>query len=135
MTERTVEDLRASNVPSPVLLEAVAKRCFSSNASTDIEKRHDRAAHLAKLRNLMPLGGKPIAEVEEKDVYIDARDGFKVRVRVYTPVNKRKVPGGGPLILMFHEGGFTAGDLTDEELNCRLFSREFGAVCGNVEYR
>lgn len=133
--ERTVEDLRVSNVPSPVLLDAVGKRCFSSDATDTVEKRHDRAAYLAKLRHLMPLGGKPIPDVEETDIYIDARDGFKVRVRVYKPLNSKKVEGGGPLILMFHEGGFTSGDLTDEELNCRLFSREFGAVCGNIEYR
>lgn len=135
MIERTVEDLRESNVPSQILLAAVAKRCFHSDASTDIEKRHDRAAYLAGLRHLMPLQGKPIPEVEEEDIYIEARDGHKLRVRLYTPVGDRKLSGGGPLILMFHEGGFTAGDLTDEELNCRLFSREFGAVCGNVEYR
>lgn len=27
------------------------------------------------------------------------------------------------------------GDLSDEEVNCRLFSRDLGAVCVNVEYR
>ena len=27
------------------------------------------------------------------------------------------------------------GDLTDEELNCRMFSRDLGAVCVNVDYR
>lgn len=27
------------------------------------------------------------------------------------------------------------GDLTDEDLNCRLFARDLGAVCVNVEYR
>lgn len=27
------------------------------------------------------------------------------------------------------------GDLTDEEVNCRLFSRDLGAVCLNVDYR
>jgi len=27
------------------------------------------------------------------------------------------------------------GDLTDEELNCRIFARDLGCVCVNVEYR
>ena len=36
---------------------------------------------------------------------------------------------------MYHEGGWSMGDLTDEEVNCRLFCRELGAVCVNVEYR
>ena len=131
----TVEELRASNIPSPVLLEAVKKRPVLIDRTTVLERRRTRAEHLARLRHLMPLGGKPIPEVEESDIQIPTRDGEELHVRIYTPQDSKRVPGGGPLILMFHEGGFTSGDLTDEELNCRLFSREFGAVCGNVEYR
>ena len=37
--------------------------------------------------------------------------------------------------MMYHEGGFSMGDLTDEDLNCRMFTRDLGAVCVNVEYR
>jgi acetyl esterase/lipase len=36
---------------------------------------------------------------------------------------------------MYHEGGWSMGDLTDEDLNCRMFSRDLGTVCVNVEYR
>lgn len=90
----------------------------------------------------MPLGGKAIAEVKERDIWVPVRDGGEVRVRVYEPVGGDGKRGeedgdgdGRPLILMFHEGGFVFGDLTDEEMNCRLFVRELGVVCGNVEYR
>lgn len=87
----------------------------------------------------MPLGGKAIPEVKERDVWVPVRDGEKVRVRVYEPAGGDdkggEGTGGRPLILMFHEGGFVFGDLTDEEMNCRLFVRELGVVCGNVEYR
>lgn len=133
--KRTTADLRASNVPSPILLEAAGKRCFVSDATDPVERRIARAEYLAKLRYLMPLGGKSIPEVEERDIYVTVRDNYEVRVRIYTPTEGRRLQGGGPLMLMFHEGGWTAGDLSDEELNCRLFAREFGAVCGNVEYR
>lgn len=27
------------------------------------------------------------------------------------------------------------GDLSDEDMNCRMFARDLGAVCVNVEYR
>lgn len=37
--------------------------------------------------------------------------------------------------MMYHEGGWSMGDLTDEDLNCRMFTRDLGAVCVNVEYR
>ena len=36
---------------------------------------------------------------------------------------------------MYHEGGWCMGDLSDEDQNCRLFSRGLGAVCVNVDYR
>lgn len=62
------------------------------------------------------------------------RDGASIRVRVYQPV-KGPPEGGSPLIMMYHEGGWSMGDLTDEDLNCRMFTRDLGAVCVNVEYR
>ncbi|KAK5090298.1 hypothetical protein LTR05_000470 [Lithohypha guttulata] len=120
--KRTTADLHASNVPSPILLEAAGKRCFVSDATDPIERRIARAEYLAKLRYLMPLGGKSIPEVEERDIYVTVRDNYEVRVRIYTPTGGRRLQGGGPLMLMFHEGGWTAGDLSDEELNCRLFA-------------
>ena len=60
-------------------------------------------------------------------------DGQAIRVRIYSP--KQAPPDGSPLILMYHEGGWRMGDLTDEDLNCRMFCRDLGAVCINVEYR
>ncbi|KAK5938301.1 hypothetical protein PMZ80_009271 [Knufia obscura] len=132
---RTTSELRASNIISPILTEAVQKRTFETTDPDPLVRRQQRADHLARLRQYMPLGGKPIPEVEERDVKVGVRDGHEVRVRVYTSREEGGDVDAGPLILMFHEGGFTAGDLTDEEMNCRLFCREFGAVCVNVEYR
>lgn len=71
--------------------------------------------------------------MKEEDRKIQTRDGAEITVRIYTPV---KAPEqGSPLIVMFHEGGWSMGDLTDEEVNCRMFSRDLGAVCVNVDYR
>lgn len=64
---------------------------------------------------------------------VPARDGFDIPVRIYKPVSKP--PTGSPIIVMFHEGGWAMGDLTDEDQNCRLFARDLGAVCVNVDYR
>lgn len=105
------------------------------NTSDVIQWREDRAKHLQGRRYLMPLQGKAIAEVVEKDVQVEMKDGAKIRVRVYTPNSGTVKPEERALILMYHEGGFQFGDLTDEEMNCRLFTRDFGAVCVNVEYR
>ena len=127
-----LDDLRSSNISSPVLLDAVKKHRLEHKTVDPLGRRKERAEYLADLRHLMPLAGKPIPEVEEHDIFVKVRDGAEVRVRTYKPTTKQQP---GPLILMFHEGGFSYGDLTDEELNCRLFCRDFGAICGNVEYR
>ena len=65
---------------------------------------------------------------------VPTRDGSSIRVRVYQPV-EGSPEGGSPLILAYHEGGWSMGDLTDEDMNCRLFVREVGVVCVNMGYR
>ena len=106
------------------------------------EIRANRALHLEKLRHLYPIPGPIPDEVTETMHDVPTRDGSSIRVKVYQPA---KGPpdgppdgppnGGSPLVLMYHEGGWCMGDLTDEDLNCRMFARELGAVCVNVEYR
>lgn len=93
-----------------------------------------RAAHLQRLRHLYPIPGPIPEHVTETMHEVPARDGYRIRVRVYQPV-AGPPEGGSPLIVMFHEGGWAMGDLTDEDLNCRMFARDLGAVCVNVEYR
>ena len=98
-----------------------------------LEIRRNRAAHLAKLRHLYLIPGPIPDQVTETEHQLPVRDGSKIRVRVYVPLNMP--PKGSPLVVMFHEGGWSMGDLTDEDLNCRMFARDLGAVCVNVEYR
>jgi acetyl esterase/lipase len=98
------------------------------------EHRAARAAHLEKLRHLYPIPGPIPDSVTEYLQEIPTRDGATIRVRVYQPVSGPP-ERGSPLIMMYHEGGWSMGDLSDEELNCRMFTKELGAVCVNVEYR
>ncbi|KAL6157280.1 hypothetical protein ACJQWK_06899 [Exserohilum turcicum] len=65
---------------------------------------------------------------------VPTQDGATIRVKVYQPVSGAP-EGGSPLIMMYHEGGWCVGDLTDEDQNCRMFARDLSAVCVNVEYR
>jgi acetyl esterase/lipase len=99
-----------------------------------LKLRTNRAAHLAAVRQHYPIPG-PIPEVQEHEQQIPMRDGENITVRVYTPVPSLEPGDGSPLYIAFHEGGWSMGDLTDEDMNCRMFSKEFGAVCVNVDYR
>ena len=94
--------------------------------------RNRRGAHLAKLRHLYPIPG-PVPEVAESEHHVSVRDGSSRLVKIYTPVVRPAK--GSPLIVMIHEGGWCMGDLTDEDQDCRMFTRDLGAVCINVDYR
>ncbi|KAK3714226.1 hypothetical protein LTR37_008028 [Vermiconidia calcicola] len=135
----TEEDRTRMGTPHPQLLEATEKNPFPDlsggdpNASRGGNIRQNRAAHLARLRHLYPIPGPIPEQVTETEHQVPVRDGSNIRVRVYVPT--RKPSQGSPLVLMFHEGGWSMGDLTDEDQNCRLFARDLGAVSVNVEYR
>lgn len=97
-------------------------------------RREHRAGMLREKHHLRYIPG-PIPEVEEHDHKVPVRDGSEITARVYQPAESAVQVDGRPLIVMFHEGGWSMGDLSDEETNCRLLSRDLGAVCVNVEYR
>lgn len=94
--------------------------------------RANRAAHLARLRHLYRIPGE-VPEVAERMAKVPMRDGHEIDVKIYNPKSPPKQ--GSPLVVMFHEGGWCMGDLTDEDLNCRMFVRDLGCVCVNVDYR
>jgi acetyl esterase/lipase len=71
--------------------------------------------------------------IKEEDFTVPARDGFAIPVRTYKP--KSPPADGSPLVVFIHGGGFAIGGLEGEELNCRLFVKQLGCVCVNVDYR
>jgi acetyl esterase/lipase len=127
------EILQSGNV-NPTYREAFEARPVDISGTEISEWRASRATHLQKLRHLYPIPGPIPDTVKETLRDVPTRDGETIRVKVYQPV-KGAPEGGSPLILMYHEGGWMMGDLTDEDLNCRMFVRDLGAVCVNVEYR
>lgn len=122
------------NVTAKELVEAIERRSFPEMPPDMIRYREARASHLSKLRHMMPVSGPLPDDVNEKEITVTARDGHSIKVVIYTSMkNQQSQPA--PLVLLFHEGGWIMGDSTDEEFNARLFIRELGATCVNVEYR
>lgn len=132
-TERYAQLKGIEGAPS-YFPQAFEARPVDIKGNNFFEIRASRAEHLQKLRHLYPIPGPIPDEVAESMHAAPARDGYSIRVRVYQPV-KGSPEGGSPLVMMYHEGGWSMGDLTDEDLNCRMFARDLGCVCVNVEYR
>ncbi|KAK8138899.1 lipase 2 [Apiospora sp. TS-2023a] len=158
MPPRTREELRSLGVVDPALGAVVAwphapdiqeleKHPIRDPQPSDPyygrddheARREHRAARLRELHHLRYLPGPIPDQVEEEDRKIPVRDDAEITVRIYRP--KKGEPaahmqgGRRPLVVMYHEGGWSMGDLSDEEVNCRLFCRDLGAVCVNVNYR
>ncbi|KAK3626888.1 hypothetical protein LTR56_019514 [Elasticomyces elasticus] len=135
---RSSDELKRMGTPHPDLLAALETEPFPDLTNGDpmasiFDVRQNRAEHLAKLRHLYPIPGPIPDSVREIEHQVPVHDGSSVRVRIYVPTKTSE--RDAPLILMMHEGGWTMGDLTDEDQNCRMFARDLGAVCVNIEYR
>lgn len=135
MAHLTREEVLASGIVSPIYETAFHARPVDISGTDIAGWRSSRAEHLQRLRHLYPIPGSIPDEVTETVHDVPTRDGASIRVKVYQPTAGPKEGKGSPLIMMYHEGAWMMGDLTDEDQNCRLFSRELGAVCVNVEYR
>ncbi|KAH5581022.1 hypothetical protein HBI24_135800 [Parastagonospora nodorum] len=134
MAHLTREEVLKSGEVAPEYRKAFEARPVSIEGPDFFTQRAARAAHLEKLRHLYTIPGPIPESVTESLRNVPTQDGSSIRVRVYQPVAGPPT-GGSPLIMMYHEGGWSMGDLTDEDLNCRMFARDLGAVCVNVEYR
>ncbi|KAK1964368.1 alpha/beta-hydrolase [Colletotrichum sublineola] len=139
MAPRTREELLAYGVPDPLYLAELAANPLRDPQPSDpyygrndfFTMREHRATRLREFHHLRYLPGPIPDEVREEDRKITVRDGHELTIRVYTPVDAPP-EGGRPLIVMYHEGGWSMGDISDEEVNCRLFSRDLGAVAKNA---
>ena len=132
---RSHEELSALNKIAPDFAKHVAARPVSLPYwAEDISTtRSFRAKHLSSLHHLLPIPAAIPDVVEEKDVFVPADDSYQIRVRVYAPTKPAKRPY--PVVVLYHGGGWCFGDLTDEQMNARMFVRDIGVVCLNVEYR
>ncbi|KAF2464334.1 alpha/beta-hydrolase [Lindgomyces ingoldianus] len=134
MAHLTREEVLKSGEVSEEYRRAFEARPFDVHGNDFFDHRAKRASHLEQLRHLYPISGPIPNEVTETMHDVPTRDGSSIRVRVYQPANGPP-EGGSPLVVMYHEGGWSMGDLTDEDLNCRMFARDLGCVSVNVEYR
>ncbi|KAI0149720.1 putative lipase/esterase [Hypoxylon sp. NC0597] len=141
MAPRTEEELSGYGIIDPVMADALARFPVRDPQPSDpyfgddshSAFREHRATTLREKHHLRYIPGPIPDQVSEEDRKIPVRDGAEITVRIYRPVTRPAQ--GSPLIVMYHEGGWSMGDLSDEETNCRLFSRDLGAVCVNVDYR
>ena len=90
-----------------------------------------RAAHDASA-GLLDVPPPQLARVDA--LQIPTRDGAQIEARLYAP----KAKGDGPalpVLLYYHGGGFTVGNLATHDVLCRVLSERSGAAVISVAYR
>ena len=90
-------------------------------------------AREARRRLTAVYAGKPVPVESVRDLEIDGGDEtVPLRARHYAPPE----PGGPhPLLVFYHGGGFTYGDLDTHDGVCRVLCRHAGAHVLAVDYR
>jgi acetyl esterase/lipase len=87
---------------------------------------------LLEKKKAMTASAAPAAsDIEESDHNIPTRDGASIAVRTYC----RRGTRGGPVMVMFHGGGWILGGLENEALLCRQWAEQLNGVAVNVDYR
>jgi acetyl esterase len=84
-----------------------------------------------KLRNATERFGSKapgLHKVEDRDI---PRDEGKIPIRIYWPTDEK----GLPLLLYYHGGGFTVGDLDTHDHICRILAERSKAIVLSVDYR
>jgi acetyl esterase/lipase len=71
--------------------------------------------------------------VKKSDIQIPTSDGASIRAILYQP--ESKPAAGGPLVVLYHGGGFCLGTPEMEELFALELVKKHGAVAISVDYR
>lgn len=77
----------------------------------------------------------PVPGVAEKDVEYAARDGYTLRLKVFSPPESPEPSPTRPMIILYHGGGFTIGSPESLAPICRLIVEKLNAVCITPSYR
>ena len=81
----------------------------------------------------MSLGLQDGGEANVEERYINSRDSYLIRVRIYSPKSITERPL--PVIIYYHGGGMMVGSLEQYEPIMKRLSAGAGAIVVNVDYR
>lgn len=82
----------------------------------------------------LPRPEQPIAVGSVTDTTIPGPKG-EIPVRIYRPDSGQAAGGRPPIVVYFHGGGWTIGDLDGCDASCRAMTARTGVIVMSVDYR
>ncbi|BEP42507.1 alpha/beta hydrolase [Variovorax sp. V15] len=113
---------------TPKMASVVERMARAGHPPLDKQTPEEAKASYEKGAGVLEVPKPELARVE--DFTIAARDGYAIPARLYAPSSAVL-----PVLIYFHGGGFTVGNIRTHDTLCRVLSAKSGCAVISVDYR
>jgi len=110
------------------MASVVERMARAGHPSLDQLTPEEAKASYEKGAGVLEVPKPDLARIE--DVGVRVRDGFELPMRLYAPSREKL-----PVLVYFHGGGFTVGNIRTHDTLCRVLSMKSGCAVVSVDYR
>ncbi|SEF32526.1 acetyl esterase [Variovorax sp. NFACC28] len=113
---------------TPKMASVIERMARAGHPPLDRQTPDEAKASYEKGAGVLEVPKPELARIE--DLTIAARDGYAIPVRLYAPSSAVL-----PVLIYFHGGGFTVGNIRTHDTLCRVLSARSGCAVVSVDYR
>lgn len=110
------------------MASVVERMARAGHPSLDQLTPEEAKASYEKGAGVLEVPKPDLARIE--DIGVRVRDGFELPMRLYAPSREKL-----PVLVYFHGGGFTVGNIRTHDTLCRVLSVKSGCAVVSVDYR
>ncbi|WP_256228128.1 alpha/beta hydrolase [Variovorax sp. YR750] len=110
------------------MASVVERMARAGHPPLDRQTPDEAKASYEKGAGVLEVPKPELARIE--DLTIAARDGYAIPVRLYAPSSAVL-----PVLIYFHGGGFTVGNIRTHDTLCRVLSAKSGCAVVSIDYR
>jgi acetyl esterase len=125
---KTLAAVASGTLLTAKMASVVERMARAGHPSLDQLTPEEAKASYEKGAGVLEVPKPDLARIE--DFSITARDGFDIPARLYAPSSARL-----PVLVYFHGGGFTVGNIRTHDTLCRVLSLKSGCAVVSVDYR
>ncbi|WP_431112304.1 alpha/beta hydrolase [Variovorax paradoxus] len=125
---KTLAAVASGTLLTAKMAGVVERMARAGHPSLDQLSPEEAKASYEKGAGVLEVPKPELARIE--DFSITARDGFEIPARLYAPS-----PAKLPVLVYFHGGGFTVGNIRTHDTLCRVLSLKSGCAVVSVDYR
>ncbi|MCR8960545.1 alpha/beta hydrolase [Variovorax sp. S2] len=125
---KTLAAVASGTLLTAKMASVVERMARAGHPSLDQLTPEEAKASYEKGAGVLEVPKPDLARIE--DFSITARDGFEIPARLYAPSSAKL-----PVLVYFHGGGFTVGNIRTHDTLCRVLSLKSGCAVVSVDYR